>query len=193
MITTSIEPDQEYEVALVNATLHPVKTFKETFFKTKEDAKIEIVNEVVSMVNSPKISAAEGGLPGVVRFATAFNLQMQHIQYNVRLVLQPEMKSMSLVNEFKGRTVSIPGNWVFAFGFDTTTFPNGTTYSIRPFDEELYKKIDANETMLTRIFKVTYNDVFVAEPSPLDVIHLVSEINKALENYHVEAEYDGKY
>jgi hypothetical protein len=45
--------------------------------------------------------------------------------------------------------------------------------------------------MMTKLFKSIYKVVYVNEPDPKDVIHLTSEINRALETNKIECEYDG--
>jgi hypothetical protein len=127
MIGPPIEPDQDYEVAVMSATISPVKPSRETFSKTAEDSKLEIMKDVITTIQTGKIPSADGGLPGVIRFATSFNLQMEKIARNIRLVPDSGMKSLSMVNDTEDRTVWISKNWADAFGFTQNTFPKGTT------------------------------------------------------------------
>jgi len=186
------QSSQEYEVGLVNAEFHldPSALVEEKYFKTEADRTLQSMKSTYTKIDIEKVEATSD-TPGVIRFMTVYNLEIEKLRKDVSLVLETDGKTLSFENLIADRDVKISPNFQLAFGFSMDTFKTGITLATRPFDEKAYEAIPAEDTMTTEIYRVDYVDTRVDDLEQPDVIYLISNINKALEEVEIECEYTG--
>ena len=78
-----------------------------------------------------------------------------------------------------------------ALGFTNAQYGEGKHRGEKPYNQILYQNIDVALRFVITFTHDEPHTVMVKEPSPADVVDLISEINKALVDYKLSFVYDG--
>ena len=121
------------------------------------------------------------------------NDEFKKLNLKIQFIVDVEIgvKKLILVNGELGYNLKISEPYNSAFGFINSFYSDGSHKAEEPYSQKEFDLIDITKHLHITLFKDQTFFANCQEPEKLEVVSLVSEINKCLTPYKVSVIYDG--